>query len=234
MQMMTTTTQRGSSIARTILRLLCLIFFLLIVDGCLYRDPYIKLPNGYGIGSISPSTPCSLEYGRSEQSDRNWHAGRATASDANGESVRYYWLSNIRSDEFLRFDSKEDWRAAINEYRVAPSDTWMPRVEMIQHFNWRHFVIFGDCDGGHFIADTEHDDLRIIADTSEWRAEVDRLTGATPGFMWSASSFWLRHRDPAYLAVMATLTAVCLIVIYRRRQIRMGQRTATATPHPSP
>ncbi|MCB9851554.1 MAG: hypothetical protein H6819_00550 [Phycisphaerales bacterium] len=217
------TAKHTAAIKRSIGRILGLLFFLLLVDGFVYRDPYIKLSHGYGIGSISNSTPCSLEYGGGDgdaRSGERWWAGVGSLGDR-----RIYWLSKRDSDEFLQFDNEQDWLAAIKKHHVKPSDDWLPRIENVTQFNSRESIIFGDCEGGYFIADTASNDVGVVANETAWRSEVERLTGAPPGWMWSANSFLLKYRNPEYLAFMGILTLVCLVVVYRRRNIPIGQRS---------
>jgi hypothetical protein len=215
------------AIKRSLVRILGLLFFLLCVDGCVYRDPYIQLPHGYGIGSISNSTPCSLEYGR--QDDRTystWIAADVSGCKTDGVATPSYSLMNMTTDEYLAFDDESVWRAAIRNHNVKPSQSWIPDVANIRRFNTREAFVFGDCEPGYFVLNIEENDVTIIPDEATWRSEVARLTGEPRGWMWSANSFLLKYRDPEYLAFMGILTLTCLIMIFRRRNIPIGQREA--------
>lgn len=216
---------RTAAIKRSIGRILGILLFLLFVDGFVYRDPYIKLPHGYGIGSISGSTPCSLEYGHGDERPySNWTALGDPYGDNDGSPKTIHFLFNRDTNERLEFDNELAFRDAIRELNVRPEQSWFPSVEIIRKFNFRDLIGFGDCENGHFILDIADNDVWIIPDEAAWRSEVERLTGEPPGWLWSANSFLLKHRDPEYLAFMGILTLVCLFMIYRRRNIPIGKR----------
>lgn len=215
----------GAAIGRSIVRLIGVLIFLLCVDGCLYRDPYIELPHGYGIGSISNSTPCSLEYGQDDdRSYSPWFAIKSPAVETDELAMPRHVLMNSETDEYLEFESESRWREAIRERNVEPSQSWFPNVENIRQFNIRKHIVYGNCESGFFVLNIEDNDVRVLPDRTAWSIEVARLTGEPPGWMWNANSFFLKYRDPGYLVVVGGLTLLCLTVIYRRRNTPIGRR----------
>jgi len=162
----------------------------LMIDGCIYRDPGVTLHGGYEIVAISPSSPCALQY-------VSWHDHR-TYSDYSAlvgtdPATNKPTFSLVSDSEVLDFNDKSDWLAAIQKHRAVPDESSL-QLEDIESFAADSKHIVGTYDQGHFIVDIQANTLDTFSDEHKWASSVSHSTALSPKFT-RLSPGWhvLRH-----------------------------------------
>ncbi len=130
------------------LRNVCVaVVFVLIVDGCIYRDPHVALPHGYNIGAISSGSPCELYYVADDdpQQFSTWSGMQALVD---GESMAYY----VRNDtgELLEFESQSKWKAAMLDRNADPTAI-AATLDNVTRFKTDDRHLIGVCADGYFL-----------------------------------------------------------------------------------
>ena len=52
--------------AKVVARIIAVLLVGGVIEGCLLRDPWVEVGNGYNIGAISWGSPCHLTYFKSQ------------------------------------------------------------------------------------------------------------------------------------------------------------------------
>jgi len=189
-------------------------FFLLCVDGCMYRDPYVRLPRGYGIGASSSSLPCSLGYNQSDD-DRTYSDLTAlTSVDPETGEVEY---SLVGPTEILDFADEAEWYEAIRKYNAPPCVSSLC-IEGVTSFAADGQHIIGEYGGGFYIVDMAADRLSTYTEISTWRSAVSGSTALSSTRLVDPKSFFAQTRHPIALVVYALLFLVALGMGIRAQQ----------------
>ena len=108
-------------VKRTAVNLAATAFFLLLVDGCVYRDPHVEISDDYAISSISHSLPCGLYY--KPKSNAEWFA-----TDMSDGNTTEYVLMNLNDDSVLTVHSFDEIFTAVGHDTVDVSRI-APKIE---------------------------------------------------------------------------------------------------------
>ena len=154
-----------------LLRSFVIVFFAMMPANCLYRDPYVVLENGYGIGAICAECDCSLTYAErlDERSDSDWLAYREKTQNRDGEQSEAWGLINESTGESLEYSSEKEWLEARNERKSRPFLDNFPRVEGITGFGTSGSFAFGNYDYGYFVLDMENDTVNVFKTEELWK-----------------------------------------------------------------
>lgn len=182
-------------------------FVVLTIDGCIHRDPLVQLSNGYDIGAISWSSPCSLNYVPSND-QRTYSHFRAVAEIETNTNEACYGLTSPGED--LTFDDELMWQDAIRQHNASPDASWL-QVENVQSFAADEHHIIGEYGSGHFLVDIAVNRLQKFADVEEWRTAVTELTTLSPSDLKDPKSLLAQSRHPAVLTCYALILVMALI-----------------------
>ena len=173
--------------------LLLMGFFLLIVDGCVYRDPYVELPGGYRIIAISQSSPCELGQ---ELTDAEWFT---TSKHGDDEIV----LFNINDESMVKFGSVKEIQARFAPGTVDFSEI-APRIENVSGYTFNDQFIAGECSDSYFIVDVEAHCYESYDSKKDW-AQAAAARGLTPSSLMNPYFRIRQWRHPATLPIYAIL-----------------------------
>ncbi|MBN1343317.1 MAG: hypothetical protein JXQ73_11590 [Phycisphaerae bacterium] len=211
---------------RALAKLIFMGCFAWTLDGFLCHDPNVGLPHGYRIIATSWSRPCLLMYSPAEdpRPHSDWWARYYLEQDqSGGKSESFLLVNNDAADEPLEFSSEAEWRAAIKERNAVPEMGRVQAVTGITEFAERGPFVFGNCDQGYFLLDTDDDDYAIMP-KEDWVRQVTAKTGSPPGEMKNPKSYLLQHRGTAHLCVVGGTVAFALtwalVPLWRPRRER--------------
>lgn len=133
-------------------RFALLLLGVMILDGCLYRDPYVNLTGGCEIGAISPGSPCHLHYSgyHDPRTYSEWIAQEGIAESTS--DVDYHLFKKDPPRERLKFDSVNAWRVARRERNARPSFNGALAAGVRGFKNDDEFII-GEYYAGFFVLD---------------------------------------------------------------------------------
>jgi len=182
--------------------------FILMIDGCVYRDPYVRLSHGYEILAISPSSPCSLQYGSSNDDRRS--SDFAAVSSINPETKEATFRL-LNQTDVLTFTDEAQWREAIREHKASP-DTFALQLENVTSFAADDDHIIGEFGDGHYLVDIAANHLNTYTSVSKWRAAVSESTELSSVKLIDPKSFFAKTRHPVALVVYVSLILVAIIM----------------------
>ncbi len=193
-------------------------FLIFCFDGCMYRDPYVSLGNGYSIIACSPSSPCGLFYSSSDD-DRVYSDYMASEWLNPATNEPEYLLEG--GADLLIFTDEDKWREAIHEYNAFPYPSLL-HLDNVTSFAADDGYIIGEYDGGYYIVDMGDNRLYPYTDADSWRSAVAGWTTLSTKKLTDPKSFFLQTRDPPVLAIYALLVAVAIGFGFRKRKIRIA------------
>ena len=164
---------------------------ILVVDGFVYRDPYVSLPHGFSIVAISHSSPCSLQY-------TSWHDDRTysdfRASRRMDSSTNKWTFSLVSDSEVIDFTTEAEWLLAIQKYNASPDDSSL-QLENVQSFAADENHIIGTHGRGQFILDMQANVLMTYTDKVNWSSAVVRDTHLSAEALRNPRSLLVQSRD---------------------------------------
>ena len=193
-------------------------FFILGVDGCMYRDPHVRLPRGYSVGAISPASPCRLGYSQ-HHDDRTYSDFTALSSVEPETGEATYHLAG--PTEILDFANEAEWYEAIRKYNAPPPHPSL-FLEGVTSFAADAQHIIGEYGGGFYVVDMATDRLSTYPEISAWRSAVSSSTALSSTRLVDPRSFFAQTRDPIALVVYALLFLVALGMGIRSRRQKHG------------
>jgi hypothetical protein len=167
-----------------------------IVEGCILRDPWVELGNGYNIGAISWGSPCHLTYYESQD-----HRPRSpwTVVDVTDGFVLY----NPEPQEWREYKTREELQEAAREMRARPSAGRM-LLDGVTGFNANERFAIGRSADSYFVLNLTDDSLETWPTYDAWSGVVRTRTGLDPEQLRDPKSWWLQYRRSGYWAVMGT------------------------------
>lgn len=213
-----------------------MLFCAFLIDGCLHRDPHVRLADGYAIIAISPNQPCQLvykpEHDRRKYSD--WTARRSTTpSNAADPGGTDFALFNSTTGELIEFSSEQEWQEATRERNAAPRWLAFEEINAIAQYGSRGRLIFGDCDRGYFLLDISGNELQVFGARQEWEAAIAAKTGKPPSRMRSPKSWLVQSRDRfTYLTIGGFIAITLPWVLAPILRTRRGRAALAITDNP--
>ena len=176
-------------------------FVILMIDGCVYRDPRVVLSHGYEILAISPSSPCGLQYAswRDDRPYSDYTAMRSTDSSSN--ATRF---SLVSDSEILQFDDEAEWLGAIQEFNAAPDSSGLG-LEGVESFAADENHVIGTYAAGHFVLDIQANRLVTFADETKWSSSVSQETDLSSDVLHDPKSPLAQSRHPIVVVAYAVL-----------------------------
>ena len=185
-----------------IIRLLIMGFVALMLEGCLHRDPMVSLANGYAIGAICGSCPCSLFYEPWED-ERPYSDWQAVSFDGT------FLLMDEATDEELEFDSETDWRNAIRRLN-AELPFGHAGLEDVTGFRADDHFIIGEYESGLFLVDIDENTIETWESSGPWSAAVSQRTVLQPDDLINPKSWFVQSRHPIVYCLVGGLLIVAL------------------------
>ena len=189
-------------IVTTVAKLLVATLVGAVLEGCLLRDPWVELGNGYNIGAISRSSPCGLHYFEAMDSrpPSPWRAVRSEGS---------FEIHNQDTGKLLEYESEEEWRQACGELGARQSgDTLLNHVTGFNRDE--RYVIGHSNSGGFFLLDKDRDSLETWPEEAPWAKEIRSRTALDPDELLDATSWQLQYRSAGYWTIMGVYAALVL------------------------
>lgn len=182
---------------------ICVFVSVMVGDGCLHRDPYFLLRDGYSVGGIAPSEPCSLDYSRATDPRlySDWEFRETDVSDKNGRR-RLFQLFNARTGEELEFDSSERLAAAAVKNRAGPRVSWTV-VDDVTAFALDGEYVYGKSRGGYFLLSIAANRSKDIGDEAGWRTAVQAACGHPPQSLIDVRNRWRYTREAGFIWFVA-------------------------------
>jgi hypothetical protein len=173
-----------------------------ILEGCILRDPWVELGNGYNIGAISWSSPCHLTYMEplDQRPPATWIAWRTDSS---------FTISNRDTDEIHSYENEEAWRRGIRKLGARrPGATLLDQVTGFN--NGDRYAIGHSNGGGFFLLDKEADELDTWPTEDGWIAAVQTRTTLDPNIFLDPKAWRHQYRHTAYWVIMGSFAALVL------------------------
>jgi len=186
--------------------------FLFVVDGCLYRDPWVTLPHGYSIVAISPRSPCELQY-TGWHDDRKYSDWSAMQGSRDGGVSREYSLMNS-GGEFIDYETEAEWRAAIIEKNADPRFIAARLSGVLRHKADKNFAI-GTFDGGYWLLDLANHQLSTWKSKEEWMQAVTTQTSLKATWLHNPKGRLNQSRELGVLVFYGVVLAVALVINFR-------------------
>lgn len=183
------------------INLLTMGFVLLLVDGCIYRDPYVRLTGGYAISAISASSPCQLYL--EPIPDALWFA----MPPFDGEEII---LVNRQDDSTITAGSLAEIVARFPSHAIDLSQI-TPRVDNVTGYTFNRRFIAGECIKSHFLVDVEAHGLEEWSSRDDW-ANAITAKGLSPHHLHNPKGWFHQSRHGATMVVYATLWTVAGIL----------------------
>ena len=181
-------------------------FLLLIVDGCLYRDPGVTLSGGYIVSAISAGSPCRLYLQHAP--DIDWTATRL-GEDIVLSNPRRRIVENVRSvGELLQKYPHQE----IDLADVAPV------IENVTSYVFNDTYIAGKSAESYFLLEVSAHSCEYFSTISEWRNQVVSA-GMSPDLLSDPKGWLNQDRHPATCPIYAALLLLSAIIPYGKRHI---------------
>ncbi len=185
--------------------------FVLMLDGCLYRDPYVDLGSGYDVGAISPGSPCILQYSSylDTRTYSGWIAMCYTQEETGATSPRYAIVNELGDGTVLEFDSIEEWNQARREKRAEP---YFPSVLVsdITGIKVDGDYVIGEHQDGHFLLDIRSNSIETWSSEKDWAEAVRIRTEMTPDGLINPKSRFIQSRDVIAYIIYIGIFAITL------------------------
>ena len=95
------------------------------------------------------------------------------------------------------------------EKNAVPDMSCVQEVDGITEFGRRGAFVFGNCDKGYFLLDTDRNEL-TISRREDWVTQLTARTGSPPGDMKNPKSWLVQTRPPFYHWIMGGFVAITL------------------------
>jgi|GEM_PF-5277081 len=183
---------------RVIINVLGMGFLLLIVDGCLYRDPAVKLPGGYVVAAISNSSSSDLYLER--QPDAAWTAFPMVGGE----------LSLLNNDDGTS-DSATSIADIQNRFNRVDLSQVAPRLENVTEYRCDDRYVAGTSGGGFFLLDTTTHVCETWESKTGWQTAISAV-GLSSCNRSDPKGLLNRWRHPATFPVYAALLILAALV----------------------
>lgn len=191
-----------------------------IIEGCILRDPWVELGNGYNIGAISWGSPCHLTYFAS-------HDPRPASLWSCVDFSDTFALRNSETNEWRRYKTKEELQQAAHELRARPASAKV-MLDHVTGFNANKRFAIGQNSDGYFLLDMAADALEKWPMREEWSSVVRARTGLDPEHLRDPKAWRFQYRHAGYWSIMCTffgLGAVWIVApLVRRRTAATASR----------
>lgn len=210
---------------RFLIHAVVLAFIGLLFDGCLIRDPWVNLGNGYEIVAISGRSPCGLCYFESldPRPGPLWHVMR---------DERGITLYRGAADQSYDFGDEAALAAAVREkgIRLAPDRDALQRITDITGYAADDRYAIGHSAGGYFLLDMQEDRVETWPRPAEWEMAVQARTRLDPAHLRDPKSWWVQHRPEGYWVIMGSYAVIALL--WLGRLLLRGEKTAERSGGP--
>lgn len=186
--------------AKAIGKLVAVLFVGSIIEGCVLRDPWVELNNGYNIGAISWGSPCHLTYYKSQ--DRR--PPSPWVLFITGDN---FALHNTETDEWREYESESALREAARDLAVRPAPGQI-LLDGVTGFDASDHFAIGHSADGYFLLDMTTDALEKWPTQEEWTAAVRSRTNLDPQHLRDPKSWWLQYRHAGYWTIMGVYLAL--------------------------
>jgi hypothetical protein len=218
-----------------------LLFGLLVVDACYYRDPFVDLSHGYSVSASSPGSPAVLVYYPSEdprpysqlQAFRSLE--RTRGPDGKRTVLERYCIINTDNYEGEDFETYDEWQQAIRDRNARPPAGLL--LENISNLRREKDLCYGAMSEGWFLLRIPDNQLITFDDREEWMRNVHRVTGGAPKPLLPPTHLSLQSRPISYLvgiaAVLAFFLLLQIIEIVKSLKTKRYQPTGPSEPGPA-
>ena len=168
---------------------ICIVGFVaFIMTGCLHRDPFVIVGNGYGIVAICWSCPCELIYQgwKDERSYSGWKAMR--------HGDEFLLLNNTA--EGITFDSEAEWKQAICDKNAAPENAVVSDIKDVTAFAADKSFVIGHYSGGFFLLDMQANWADKWESKEEWAQAVSSRTQLSPDRLKDPKAWFVLIMSP--------------------------------------
>lgn len=177
-------------------KLIAVLFVGGIIEGCVLRDPWVELNNGYNIGAISWSSQCHLTYFNSQ--DR-----RPPSPWSALDLGDMFILRNSDTDESREYKTKAELQQAARNVHARPTPG-RTLLDDVKSFAANNRFAIGECAEGCFLLDMAEDTLETWPTHDEWSVVARARTGLNPERLRDPKDWWVQYRPPGYWAIMGS------------------------------
>ncbi len=174
-------------------------FIGMIIEGCILRDPWVELGNGYNVGAVSQGSRCDLAYWESTdpRPPSAWIAWRGE------DSLVIY---NRNTKETRDYETEGAWWQARRELGARQQGATM--AGHVTAFNVDERYAIGDCYEGFFLLDKQDDFLQTWPTRTVWATEVRSRTTLDPNRLHDPKAWHVQYRPAGYWVIMGSYVAL--------------------------
>lgn len=200
---------------RLLTRLAVVTFVGAILEGCVLKDPWVELRNGYSIAATHWEGPCYLWYVGS-------HDRRPWSDWSSFEGDDIYFLRDSQTGELREYASEAELRQAARELHARPANRTL--LDQVSEFDQDGRFAIGLSGGGFFLLDMAQDMLETWPTIDGWEAAVRSQTKLDPQRLRDPKSWSLQYRHAAYWAIMGGYAVLGCAWIVRSFVRRPGSK----------
>lgn len=177
----------------------------LVIEGCVLRDPWVELGNGYHFGAISWTSPCFLAYfhTRDPRPPSPWRYAPGELS-----------LFNTETGAQKDYKSAEELKRAAREMHARPSAGKSMAHNVTAYAATEQFAI-GQSADGYFLLNLNEDTIEKWPTHEEWARAVRARTPLDPQRLRDPKSWSVQHRHAGYWTLMGGCTGLGMAWIAR-------------------